>query len=153
MRTRYTISSLYIKKWLSYDINHVKNRHFSRHFGLHRDFPHFIFYLFWRFKKRLRVIFAFFAKIWLKNMYHGSKSRFFCLTFFTWWPNMTLNYTYYGHKAQEMILENVRDTIHADSLALFELNIEILLADVTKPKSRTFCLWPDLRRHWWPRGH
>ena len=31
------------------------------------------------------------------------------------------------------MLTNVRDTIHADSLALFELNIEILLADVTKP--------------------
>ena len=33
-----------------------------------------------------------------------------------------------------MILTNVRDNIHADSLALFELNIEILLADVTKPE-------------------
>ena len=32
------------------------------------------------------------------------------------------------------LLTNVRDTIHADSLALFELNIEILLADVTKPE-------------------
>ena len=39
-----------------------------------------------------------------------------------------------SHKAQEMILTNVRDTIHADSLTLFELNIEILLADVTKPE-------------------
>ena len=33
-----------------------------------------------------------------------------------------------------MILTIVRDTIHTDSLALFELNIEILLADVTKPE-------------------
>ena len=33
-----------------------------------------------------------------------------------------------------MILRNVRDTIHADSLALFELNVAILLADVTKPE-------------------
>ena len=32
-----------------------------------------------------------------------------------------------------MILTDVSDTIHADSLALFALNIEILLADVTKP--------------------
>ena len=31
-----------------------------------------------------------------------------------------------------MILTNVRDTIHADLLALFVLNIAILLADVTK---------------------
>ena len=33
-----------------------------------------------------------------------------------------------------MILTNVGDTIHADSLALFELNIEILLTDVTMPE-------------------
>ena len=33
-----------------------------------------------------------------------------------------------------MILTNVSDTIHADSLALFALNIEIVLADITKPE-------------------
>ena len=33
-----------------------------------------------------------------------------------------------------MTLTNVSDTIHADSLALFALNIGILLADVTKPE-------------------
>ena len=33
-----------------------------------------------------------------------------------------------------MILTNVSDTIHADSLALFELSIEMLLAVVTKPE-------------------
>ena len=32
-----------------------------------------------------------------------------------------------------MILTDVSDTIHADSLALIVLNIEILLTDVTKP--------------------
>ena len=43
-----------------------------------------------------------------------------------------------------MILTNVRDTIHADSLTWFELNIAILLADVTKPeKSNILTLtWP-----------
>ena len=35
----------------------------------------------------------------------------------------------YGHKAQKIILTDVRDTIHADSLALFALNIDILLTD------------------------
>ena len=44
---------------------------------------------------------------------------------------MTLTY---GDKAQEMILTDASDTIHADSLALFAFNIEILLADVTKPE-------------------
>ena len=33
-----------------------------------------------------------------------------------------------------MILRDVSDTIHADSLTLFALNIKILLADVTKPE-------------------
>ena len=43
-----------------------------------------------------------------------------------------------------MILTDVSDIIHADSLALFALNIEILLADVTKPeKSKILTLaWP-----------
>ena len=57
------------------------------------------------------------------------------------WDDLDL---YYGHKAQEMILTDVSDTIHADSLALFTLNVEILLADVTKPeKSKILTLtWP-----------
>ena len=97
---------------------------------------------FWRFKSVLGPFFTFFAKMWPKNMYHSSKSRFF-FTFFTLvtWDDLDL---YYDHKEQEMILTNVRDTIHANSLALFELNVEILLADITKPeKSNILTLtWP-----------
>ena len=70
------------------------------------------------------------------------------------WDDLDL---YYGHKAQEMILTDVSDTIHADSLALFALNIEILLADVTKPeKSKILTLtWPvtssvTSRSNFWP---
>ena len=37
----------------------------------------------------------------------------------------------YGHKALILVLINVRDPIHADSLALFSLGIDILLS---KPK-------------------
>ena len=87
--------------------------------------------------------FAFLAKIWPKNMYRSSKSRnkLFDLFHLVTWDDLDL---YYGHKAQEMILTDVSDTIHADSLALFALNIEILLADVTKPeKSKILTLtWP-----------
>ena len=45
-----------------------------------------------------------------------------------------------------MILTDDSDTIHAASLALFALNIEILLADVTKPeKSKILTLtWGGL---------
>ena len=72
-----------------------------------------------------------------------------CLTIDLWfdlfhlvtWADLDL---YYGHKAQEIILTEVSDTIHADSLALFALNIEILLADVIKTeKSKILTLtWP-----------
>ena len=57
------------------------------------------------------------------------------------WDDLDL---YYDHKAQKMILTDVRDTIHADSLALFALNINILLDDVTKAeKSKIIILtWP-----------
>ena len=43
-------------------------------------------------KSVLGSFFAFFAKIWPKNMYRSSKSRRIkkLLTFFTWWPDMTL---------------------------------------------------------------
>ena len=37
-----------------------------------------------------------------------------------------------------MIFADVSDTIHADSLALFAPNIEILLVDVTKPEKSNF---------------
>ena len=36
------------------------------------------------------------------------------------WDDLDL---YYGHKTQQMVLTEVSDTIHADSLALFALNI------------------------------
>ena len=55
----------------------------------------------------------------------------FDLFYLVTWDDVGL---YYVHKAQEMILTDVSDTIHADSLALFALNIEVLLADVTKPE-------------------
>ena len=92
-------------------------------------------------KSVLGSFFALFAKIWPKNMYRSSKSRFFYLFHLVTWDDLDL---YYGHKAQEMILTDVSDTIHADSLALFALNIEILLVDVTKPeKSKILTLtWP-----------
>ena len=64
-------------------------------------------------------------------MYRSSKSRFFLPLSPGDLNDLGL---YHGHKAQEMILTDVSDTIHADSLALFALNIEIILADVTKPK-------------------
>ena len=139
----YKISSRYLQKWLRYHIKHVKNRHFSRHFGTLPWFSWFCFLTdFDASKSFLGLFFAFLRKSDLKNMYRSSKSRFlFYLFHLVTWDDLDL---YYGHKAQEMILTDVSDTIHADSLALFALNIEILLADVTKPeKSKILTLtWP-----------
>ena len=140
----YTISSRYLQKWLRYNIKHVKNRDFSRHFATLPWFSEFCFLTdFDASKSVLGSFFAFFAKIWPKNMYRSSKSRFFLFDLFhlMTWDDLDL---YYGHKAQEMILTDVSDIIHADSLALFALNIEILLADVTKSeKSKILTLtWP-----------
>ena len=142
----YKISSRYFQKWLRYNIlvKHVKNRHFSRHFAALPWFYEFCFLTdIGASKSVLGSFFAFFAKIWPKNIYRSSKSHFFLFDLFhlVTWDDLDL---YYGHKAQEMILTDVSDTIHADSLALFALNIEILLADVTKPeKSKILTLtWP-----------
>ena len=144
----YRISSRYLQKWLRYNIKHVKNRHFRtlpfRHFATLPWFSYFCFLTdFDASKSVLGSFFAFLVKIWAKNMYRSSKSRFFLFDLFhlMTWDDHDL---YYGHKAQEMILTDVSDTIHADSLALCTLNIEILLADVTKPEqSKIMTLtWP-----------
>ena len=101
----YKISSRYLQKWLRYDIKHVKNRHFSRHFGTFPWFSEFYFLTnFDASKSVLGSFFAFFAKIWPKNMYRSSKSRnFFAWPFLpgdlTWpWPLLwswsTVNDTY-----------------------------------------------------------
>ena len=107
------ISSRYLQKWLRYDIKHVKNR-VSRHSGSLPWFAEFYFLTdFDTSKSVIGSFFAFFAKIWPKNMNRSSKSRNFLLDSFylVTWHDLDL---YYGRKAQQMILTNVRDTIHAD---------------------------------------
>ena len=116
----------------------------SRHFGTLPWFSEFYFLTdFDASKSVLGSFFVFFAKIWPKNMYRSSKSRFFFVWpfHFVTWDDLDL---YYGQKAQEMILTDVSDTIHADLLALFAFNIEILLANVTKPEMSNILTltWP-----------
>ena len=60
----YKISSRYLQKWLRYDIKHVKNRHFSRHFGTLPRFSEFYFLTDFDASKSISgSFFAFFAKI------------------------------------------------------------------------------------------
>ena len=136
-------ASRYLDKWLIYYIKHVKNRHFDVISGLYRDFPNCIFLTdFYASKSVLGSFFAFFVKTDLKTCITALNPDFLdCLFYLVTWDNLALCY---GHKAQEMIFTNVRDTIHADSLALFELDIETLLADVTKPEKSNIpaVTWP-----------
>ena len=78
-------------------------------------------------KSVLGPFFELFAKIWPINMYRSSKSPFFTfvLLYLMTWIDLDL---YYVHKAQKMMLTNVSNAIHADSLALFALNIKIVPA-------------------------
>ena len=144
MSHEYVYKIRYLKKWLRYNIKHVKNRRFSRHFGILPWFSEFCFLtdfdasksILWSFSRSSR-------KSDLKTCITALNHEFFLFDLFhrVTWDDLDL---YYGHKAQEMILTDVSDTIHADSLALLALNIKILLADVTKPeKSKILTLtWP-----------
>ena len=70
----YTISSLYLQKWLSYDIKHVKNRYVSTFHvisGLAAIFRILFLTDFDASKSVLRSFFAFPAKIWPKK--HASQ--------------------------------------------------------------------------------
>ena len=142
------------KKWLRYSIKNMsKTGTFHVIFGTFTViFPNCVFYRIWRFKKCFRVFFSrSLRKSDLKKCIEALNHEIFCFTFFhlVTWDDLDL---YYGHKAQEMLLTDVSDTIHADSLALFALNIEILLADVTKPEKvrKLWTLtWP-VDVHQWP---
>ena len=112
--------------------------------GLYRDFPNFVL---WPILMLQKVFQGHFSRSLRKSDLKtciaalNYEKKLFDLFHLVTWDDLDL---YYGHKAQEMILTDVSDTIHADSLALFALNIEILLADVTKPeKSKILTLtWP-----------
>ena len=123
--------------------------------GLYRDFPNFVFWPILTLQKVFKGHFSrSLRKSDLKIYIAALNHDFFYLFYLVTWDDLDL---YHGHKAQEMILTDVSDTIHADSLALFTLNIEILLADVNKPeKSKILTLtWPvtssvTSRSNFWP---
>ena len=107
---------------------------------------------FWCFKNVLGSFFAFFAKIWPKNMYRSSKLRkIFCLTFFTWWPDMTLT-SIMVIKHSKWYLQMSETLSMPISWLCLCLTSQFCSPMSPSPKCRTFWLWPDLWRHSWPRG-
>ena len=119
-----------------------QNRHFSRHFVTAMIFLILFFDQYWPFKKCLRFIFrAFLRKLDFKHMFRAYIPNFLAWPFLPvdlrWpWPVLWSQST--GNDT------NARDIIHADSLALFALNIEILLANVTKSEMSNIptLTWP-----------
>ena len=99
-------------------------------------------------KSVLGSFFAFFAKIWPKNMYRSSKSRkFFAWPFFpgnlTWpWPLL------WSLKHSKWYLQI---SMPISWLCLCWTS-QFCSPMSPSPKCRTFWLWPDLWRHSWPRG-
>ena len=131
-----------------------KTRHFARHFGTLPWFPEFYFLTdFDASKSHLGSFFAFFGKIWPKNIYRSSKSRFFFLfDLLTWWPEMTLTCFMVTKHRKWYLQMSVILSMPIHWLCL-RLTSKFCSPMSPSPKCRTFWLWPDLWRHWWPRGH
>ena len=121
--------------------------------GLYRDFPNFVFWPILMLQKSvLGSFFAFFAKIWPKNMYRSSKSRKkICLTFFTWWPEMTWTCIMVTKHRKWCLQMSVTLSMPNRWLCL-RLTSKFYSPTSPSPKSRKFWLWPDLWRHQWPPG-
>ena len=146
------ISSRYLQKWLRYNIKHVKNRHFSRHFGTLPWYFDYFFDRFWRFKKCFRVIFSrSLRKSDLKTCIAALNHEFFCLTFFTWWPEMTLT-SIMVTKHSKWYLQMSETLSMPISWLCLCLTSQFGLPMSPSPKSRTFWLCPDLWRPSWPWG-
>ena len=145
------ISSRYLQKWLRYDIKH-KQALFTSFRDLTVIFLILFFDWVWCFKKVLGSFFAFFAKIWPKNMYRSSKSRiFFAWPFLpgdlTWpWPLL------WSQSTGKWYLQMSETLSMPISWLCLCLTSQFCSPMSPSPKCRTFWLWPDLWRHSWPRG-
>ena len=150
----YNISSRYLQKWLRYNIKHVKNRHFSRHF---RTLPWFSEVCFLTdFDASKSVLGSFFSRSLRKSdpktciaaLNHEKKH---CLTFFTWWPEMTLTCIMVSKHRKIYLQMSVTLSMPIHWLYL-RLTSKFYSPMSPSPKSRKFWLWPDLWRHQWPPG-
>ena len=149
------IASRHLQNWQGYDteVRTWKNRHFSHHFGTFAWFSD-CFDRFWSFK----MCYGHFSRTLRRSglkpcRYCIPISHFWlpiCLTFMTWWPEMTLTsiripkhwYLYLG--------TNVRYIVIGDLLTLFALKIDVLVAKLSRPEKTVKLLSNDLWRHKWP---
>ena len=108
---------------------------------------------FWCFKKCFRVIFRvfFFRKSDLKTCIAALNRDFFCLTFFTWWPDMTLTSIMVAKHSKWYLQMSETISMPISWLCLC-LTSQFCSPMSPTPKCRTFWIWLDLWRHSWPRG-
>ena len=147
----YKISSRYLQKWLRYSIKHVKNRHFSRHFGTLPWFSDFCFLTDFDASKSVLVSSRSLRKSDLKTCIAALNHDFFCLTFFTRWPEMTLTFVMVTKHRIWYLQMSVTLSMPIHWLCL-RLTLKFYSPMSPSPKSRKFWLWPDLWCHQWPPG-
>ena len=141
------ISSRCLQKWLSYDIKHVKNRHFSRHFGTKPWISEFYFWPILTLQKALYGdISRYLRKSVLKTCITARNPEFFGLTFFTRWPEMTLICIMVPKHRKWYLQMSVTLSMPIHWLCL-RLTSKLCSPMSPSPKSRTFWLWPDRWRH------
>ena len=120
--------------------------------GLYRDFPNFIF---WPILTLPKVFQGHFSrsvrKSGLKTCIAPLNHEIFCLTFFTWWPEMTLT-SIMVTKHSKWYLQMSETLSMPISWLCLCLTSQFCSPMSPSPKCRTYWLWPDLWRHWWPRG-
>ena len=120
--------------------------------GLYRDFPNFVFLtdfdasksLWGHFSRSLR-------KSNLKTCIAALNHDLFCLTFFTWWPEMTLTCIMVTKNRKSYLQMSVTLSMPIHWLCLC-LTSKFYSPMSPSLKSRKFWRWPDLWRHQWPPG-
>ena len=120
--------------------------------GLYRDFPNFIFWPILMLQKMFQGHFSrSLRKSDLKTCIAALNHKFFCLAFFTWWPEMTLT-SIMVTKHSKWYLQMSETLSMPISWLCLCLTSQFCSPMSPSPKCRTFWLWPDLWRHSWPRG-
>ena len=120
--------------------------------GLYRDFPNFVFWPILMLQKVFKGHFSrYLRKSDLKTCITAQNHEKNCLTFFTWWPEMTLTCIMVTKHRKWYLQMSVTLSMPIHWFCL-RLTSKFYSPMSPSPKSRKFWLWPDLWRHQWPPG-
>ena len=112
------------------------------------NFPIFKFCPIWAGQKIFKSHFAFWTKIWPKNIYQTTQTQYFQFDLYDLVtlddPDLTK-----GHKSRKRVLRIVPDTIDVLPSALFQDDMAALPSEARNDRYSKFDIWPDLWRHQW----